>query len=121
MKVLHRLWADQAGFVVSTELVLVATILVIGMVVGLATVRDSVVQELGDLAASIGSVNQSYEYSHVTGHSSATAGSEFQDQTDFCDGEDDVAGTEPQCIIIEDTSAGDDYDENSWPTANLGT
>ena len=36
MSLLHRIWMDEAGFVVSTELVLIATILVIGLVVGLA-------------------------------------------------------------------------------------
>ena len=34
MKLLRRLWTDEAGFVVSTELVLVATVLVIGLLVG---------------------------------------------------------------------------------------
>jgi Flp pilus assembly pilin Flp len=118
MKVLHQLWADEAGFVVSTELVLVATILVIGMVVGLATVRDAVVQELADVGAAIGSINQSYVYSEVSGHSAATAGSEYQDQTDFCDTGDDVADVAPQCVII-DGDAGD-YDEDTNPDMNAG-
>lgn len=111
MTVLHRLWADEAGFVVSTELILVATILVIGMVVGLATVRDAVVQELADVAAAIGSVNQSYEYSAITGHTSATAGSEFQDETDFCDTGDDVEGTAPQCVVVNNVT--DNLDEDT--------
>ena len=112
MKVLHRLWTDEAGFVVSTELVLVATILVIGMVVGLATVRDAVVQELADVAAAIGSVNQSYEYSTVTGHTSATAGSQFQDNTDFCDTGDDVVDVAPQCVVVNASPPGTDIDED---------
>ncbi len=94
MQMLRRLWKDQDGFVVSTELVLVATILVIGMVVGLATVRNAVVQELGDVAMAIGNINQSYQYSGVMGreNSSQTAGSEFVDNFDFCD---QVAGDDP--------------------------
>lgn len=116
MRVLHRLWADEAGFVVSTELILVATILVIGMIVGLATVRDAVVQELADVAAAIGSVNQSYIYNEVSGHSSATAGSQFQDNTDFCDtGDDDSATSAPQCVVIDGVT---DYDEPGVPTEN---
>jgi Flp pilus assembly pilin Flp len=115
MKVLHRLWADQAGFVVSTELVLVATILVIGMVVGLVTVRDQVVQELADLAAAIGSVNQSYEYTTVTGHTSATSGSEWQDNTDFCDlGDDDLPDVAEECVVVN-TAGSDDLEETSNP------
>jgi Flp pilus assembly pilin Flp len=84
MQMLRRLWKDQDGFVVSTELVLVATILVIGMVVGLATVRNAVVQELGDVAMAIGNINQSYSYDGVTGRNAAqlfTAGSMFEDLT----------------------------------------
>jgi Flp pilus assembly pilin Flp len=117
MKVLHRFWADEAGFVISAELVLVATILVIGMVVGLATVRDAVVQELADVAGAIASVNQSYAYGEVSGHRSATAGSEFQDNTDFCDtGDDTAADSAPQCVVIDPIQ---DYDEDTVPTPSL--
>lgn len=112
MRVLHQLWADETGFVVSTELVLVATILVIGMIVGLATVRDAVVQELADVAAAVGSVNQSYEYSAVQGHTSGTQGSQFADNTDFCDTGDDVAGAAPQCVVVNASPPGHDQDEN---------
>ena len=110
MKLLHRLWADQAGFVVSTELVLVATILVIGMVVGLVTVRDAVVQELADVAGAIASVSQSYEYTDVIGHTSATSGSHFQDQIDFCDEGDDTADEGAQCVDVS-VNLGGDIDE----------
>lgn len=119
MSMLHRIWKDEAGFVVSTELVLIATILVIGLVVGLATVRDQVVQELGDLALAIGNVNQSYEYSGVTGHTSATAGSEFLDNQDFCeiDGDDPISN-EPACIELDAATVPAD-DEGARPVANL--
>ena len=50
---LNRFWSDEAGFIVSTELILIATILVIGMLVGLVSVRDQVVQELADVAEAI--------------------------------------------------------------------
>ncbi len=116
MSMLHRIWKDEAGFVVSTELVLIATILVIGLVVGLATVRDQVVQELGDLALAIGNVNQSYVYEGVTGHTSATAGSEFLDNQDFCevDGDDPVSA-EPACILVQEPPS----DEGLQPVPNL--
>ncbi len=114
MNVLQRFWADEAGFIVSTELVLVATTLVVGMLVGLVTVRDQVVQELGDVALAIGNVNQSYQYDGVTGHTSATAGSDFLDENDFCEprGGDDTAGGAPVCISVQ---AGSD-DEGSRPS-----
>ena len=98
MKVLHRLWADEAGFVVSTELVLVATILVIGLILGLTSLRNQVVQELGDLAQAIANINQSYEYSGTQKADVAeTAGSIFHDAPDFCEAQDgiDIGGEPP--------------------------
>ena len=46
--IMQNLWLDTDGFIISGELVLVGTILVIGMLVGLVTVRDQVVQELAE-------------------------------------------------------------------------
>jgi len=104
---LTQLWRDEQGFVVSAELVLIGTILVIGMIIGLATVRDQVVQELGDFALAIGQVNQSYSWSGITGHTSSVAGSAFEDTSDFCDLADQVGGEPPACIAIVDAVAGE--------------
>lgn len=101
MNMLSKFWNDEAGFVVSSELVLIGTILVLGVVVGLATVRDQVVQELGDLALAISNINQSYSFSGVTGHTSSVAGSIFDDELDFCDSDTDTAGAEPACISVQ--------------------
>jgi hypothetical protein len=103
MRVLHRLWADEAGFVISTELVLVATILVIGLVVGLTELRNQVVQEVADLAQAIGNINQSYEYAGTAKlEVGQTAGSDFHDERDFCEAEggDDTEGSEPCGISV---------------------
>jgi len=82
---IRKFTGDKNGFVISTELVLVATILVIGMITGLTTVRDAVVQELGDVAAAIGKLNQSYAYGYVRAHHAQTAGGKFEDQADDCE------------------------------------
>lgn len=101
MSLLARFWKDEDGFVVSSELVLIATILVLGLIVGLASVRDQLVQELGDVAAAIATLNQSYSFSAVLGHHSSTAGSVFLDRTDSCDGiEPDNPGVPAVCITI---------------------
>lgn len=92
MKLLHVLWNDEFGAVVSAELVMVMTILVIGLVVGLATVRDAVISELADVGAAIGHLNQSYSFSTPSGHGMATAGSLFGDHPDHCD-DCDSSGT----------------------------
>lgn len=80
-----RLWNEETGAVVSAEVMLVATILVLGVIVGLKSVRDSVVTELADVAQAIANVNQSYCYSGVSGHAAHSGGGEFDDQADFCD------------------------------------
>lgn len=97
---LSRFWRDEAGFVISSELVLVATILVIGLIAGLTAVRDGVVQELGDVGQAIGAVSQSYSYDGVFGHTGASAGSSFQDQLDFCDRPAPVSNTAPACMQL---------------------
>ncbi|MEZ6113337.1 MAG: hypothetical protein R3C99_20335 [Pirellulaceae bacterium] len=86
---LKKLWNDEAGAIISAEVVLVATILVIGMVVGLKSVRDAVVTELADVAQAIANVSQSFSYSGIDGHAVGTAGSFFQDAQDFCDSDTD--------------------------------
>ena len=98
---MRKLWNDEAGFIVSAELVLIATIMVIGLIVGLATVRDQVIQELADVAAAISDINQSYSWSAVTGHTSSVAGTMFDDTTDFCDEDGDGAtDAAAHCIVL---------------------
>jgi len=99
MQVLKRLWNDQNGAIISIELVLVATIAVLGMVVGLSTVRNSVTNELGDVAGAVDDVNQSYTVTGITGHGSAVAGSDFIDLGDYCDTINDTAAVADQCIL----------------------
>ena len=91
---LRQILNDESGFIVSAELVLVATILVIGMIVGLSEVQHAVVQELNDVGDAIGSLNQSYSFSGFSarksfggnnGLKSFTNGSAFVDLGDDCD------------------------------------
>lgn len=89
MSVLKQLTCDESGFIVSTELVLVGTVVVMGMIAGLTCVRDAVTGELKDLAGAIGSLNQSYCYSGFNGGycrccrlKSQTVGSSFVDHRD---------------------------------------
>jgi len=60
-----QLLRDDRGFVVSAELILVATIAVIGCLVGLAAFRDAITLEFGDTAGAVGSLNQSYSENYV--------------------------------------------------------
>lgn len=90
-----KLNQDEAGFIVSSELVLIATILVIGMIVGLAEVSNGVNAELEDVGSAVGTMNQSYRYTGFSGHKGWVAGSAFSDTADFCDGQDDISCDSP--------------------------
>lgn len=85
---LKEFWMDEAGVIISSELVLILTILVIGMVAGLSALQTSVVQELGDVAAAFGALSQSYSYGGVTSCCATTDGSFFDDLGDQCDAAD---------------------------------
>jgi len=86
MRIANRLWEDQNGFIVSSELVLLASVILIPLLVGMQTVRDSVVQELGDVGQGVGNLVQSYWYAGVAGHHSYASGSQFVDLPDQCEG-----------------------------------
>ncbi len=84
---------DENGFLISAELILVATIAVLGLVVGLSEISTNINNELEDVASAFGSVNQSF---HVNGQRSckkgSTAGSSFEDERDACDSQFDISG-----------------------------
>ncbi|MDP7379093.1 MAG: hypothetical protein QF516_13410, partial [Pirellulaceae bacterium] len=119
--ILRRLWHDDRGFILSTELIFLATITVIGVLVGLVIWRDGIVQELGDAGAAIGQFNQSYS---IDVQSNSTCGVvvkadsviitrdfgcvdtltvfknfDYFDQDDVCD-VDDVDGQPPAGIDV---------------------
>ena len=98
----NRLWTEETGAIVSAEVMLVATILVLGVIVGLKSIRDSVVTELADVAQAVANVNQSYCYSGVTGHAAKSGGGDFQDQSDFCDNNSYPygGGQESKCVNV---------------------
>ena len=98
---MSRLWKDEAGFVVSTELVVVSCILVLGMIVGLVSIRDQVVQELGDVGAGIAVLQQGFDWSGITAHTSIVAGSHLVDTTDFCDDDPEPGGIFPGPLCID--------------------
>jgi Flp pilus assembly pilin Flp len=100
MKLFSRLWTEETGAIVSAEIMLVATILVIGVIVGLKSVRDSVVTELADVAQALANVNQTYSYSGTAGHHAYTAGSAFVDLADFCDNASLSDADNSKCVVI---------------------
>lgn len=125
--VVVRLWRDERAYVQSSELILISTIAIIGLLVGLAAYRDALVSELDDTGKAIGSLNQSYNVevtsaagggipSYVSVSAVGTtvtilgsfdlltstntfANFSYADQTDACD---DFAIVFPSTAIIEE-------------------
>ena len=62
------LWTDQAGFVVSAELVLISTVGVVGIGTGLVCLRDAVNSELSEVGCAITALDQSYCYTGFHGY-----------------------------------------------------
>ena len=89
---MKSLFNDENGFVVSAELILVSTIVVLGLIVGLVEVRQAISEELEDVASAIGSINQSYSYAGLLTKKACLSGSRFSDNKDFCDSEFDIVG-----------------------------
>lgn len=57
---MKRLFEDEVGQVHSSEYLLMMVLLGIGAIVGLATLRDQVAQELADSGAAISALDQSF-------------------------------------------------------------
>jgi hypothetical protein len=85
-----KLLNDEAGFIVSAELVLVSTIAVLGLVVGLSEVAWNVNEELEDVGSAFASVNQGFSAKGAHGHKGCTTGFSFHDCPDFCAGPNDL-------------------------------
>lgn len=89
MKHVQQFWSDEGGFIISAELVIIATVVVLGLITGLKCVQNAINGELKDVAAAFGSLNQSYYYSGFSKKSlygcnvkAYTRGSVFVDQQD---------------------------------------
>lgn len=62
-QLLRRLYKDEDGIVAVNDYVLLATIVAIGAIVGLVTLRDAVIQELGDVGIGLENLQQNYTVS----------------------------------------------------------
>jgi len=76
---MKRLWNDDAGALIASEFLFVATILVIGIIVGLSSVRVAVVAELAEFANAILALSQGYSLSGIIGCCAETDGSQAID------------------------------------------
>lgn len=79
---MKNLWTDESGSIITSELVLVSTILVVGLVSSLTAMRDAFIAEMTDLTAGIASIDQSFAIGGTQSldGSAYTAGSLFVDE-----------------------------------------
>lgn len=78
-KLAQQLWNDDDGALIAIEFLFVATILVIGIIVGLVGVRNAVVAELTELGNAILALSQGYSFQGLIGCCSEVQGSEAID------------------------------------------
>ena len=105
LQLVKKFWSDEAGFLVSLELILAALLLVIGLVAGLQVLRDEVVQELTDTAQAIGAINQSFQIAGVQSVAGATlslgvSGVGSSTFTDLVDDYDGALSVNDQTVVI---------------------
>jgi Flp pilus assembly pilin Flp len=81
-RLITQIWTEEDG-VLSFEWTLLLTLLTLGIVSGLSAARDSIIDELGDLAQAAGAMDQSYSFPALVftfgGGTFSVAGSTFTD------------------------------------------
>lgn len=82
---LRQLWIDEHGFLVSAEMVVIATLVVLGLIAGMSGLQTALIGEYKDLGFAFRSLDQSYFFRGFhgcfsrCGRSSWTSGSAFYD------------------------------------------
>ncbi len=100
--VFQNLWADDTGALIAAEYLFVATILVIGTIIGLAQLRDAVNVELIELGNAFMALSQGYTLSgqSVNGGSTTTDGSQATDTAGVATGPTLTGASSPSLIDI---------------------
>jgi Flp pilus assembly pilin Flp len=76
---LRKLWKDDCGALIAMEFLFVATILVIGIIVGLTALRSAINAELTELGNAILALSQGFLISGQSGCGSVVDGSQAID------------------------------------------
>ena len=94
----RSLLRDQCGLAFSSDLALFATVLVLGLLAALASIRDSVISELSDAGGFVQDFSQQYDISGLGGPSVQSSGMSFSDGLDHGDSSEDESGQADNCI-----------------------
>ncbi len=99
------LWHDERAAVSPISVVLTTTILTLGAIVGLTTLRDHITQQYGDVAVALRNVRQSYDYTvgvdvnrdgDIDDPEDCVMSGHFSDRVDI----EDAAGAAPACLDL---------------------
>ena len=108
--VLARMWKEEDG-VLSFEWILLVTLLVIGIVGGVAAARDAIIDEFGDVAQAMLALDQSYTIAFPltvivhTGISGSASDSSFTDAAIYSDCTRAIAPVGQVGAILVDTDS----------------
>ncbi|MHC4879808.1 MAG: hypothetical protein ACYTGL_25425 [Planctomycetota bacterium] len=106
MKTIRKLIQDERGIIVSVEILLVVLITGIGLIAGLAFLRDGFSQELADTGLAINNLNQGYQIGGTSAGTNFTQGSTFDDAEDANDGNDTANQAPPGLDLDGNVSSG---------------
>jgi len=110
---------DERGALLTIELILVATIVGLGSIAGLAAFRDSVSQEFGDVSAGLASIDHGYTFNDLEKNESIDnvqfaffhSGSNYVDESNFCEPATlDPTNDSPMCMEFSAASIHDEGD-----------
>lgn len=110
VRLCQRFWQEEDGAILSSELLLVSTLLVVGLVAGLDATRSAILTEMSDVSAAIGTMNQSFSVSGITSPNASTAGSMFVDSVDQGDPTQQFgrfANQSNSCVMICTSAIGE--------------
>ncbi|QDT42254.1 hypothetical protein Pan241w_23360 [Gimesia alba] len=97
MRIARQFWNEESGSISPFATVLMMTILVLGIIPGIATLRDHIVQKFGDMAVALESIDQSYSMT-VNGVTS-----EYVDTNSLTD----PVGEAPACLDLTISPSGE--------------
>jgi len=93
----RQLADDDSGILYSVEKMLMLVLVSLGFLAGLAALRDGIVQEIGDAAFAVDSLDQTYTFTVQTA-GGGTQTSTFTDSTSLSD----PANAAPAGIVLDD-------------------
>ena len=102
-----KLWRDECGELTYISIILMYTILGIGAIVGLVSIRNQVIQEFGDLAIAMDQLNQSYSVDYTAAGCSDYSYVDTPEFSPSFAAPDDPSGSPPAGISLTETNSSE--------------